>query len=395
MVERGVGAGWTLYPPLRSLEGSNSINLDIIIFSLHLAGISSILRSINFLVTSIICRVTLISWDRIPLFVWRVIVTIFLLIISLPVLAAAITILLTDRNFNTSFYNPLGGGDPVLYQHLFWFFGHPEVYVLILPALGIISHLTMLVRGKKYVFGHLGIIYAMIRIGVLGCVVWAHHIFRVGLDIDSRSYFTAATIVIAVPTGIKIFSWTATVYGSLILFKSPLILWRAGFLFLFTIGGLTGITLRSSSLDLLLHDTYFVVGHFHFVLSIGAVFGIVAGINIWFPIIIGANLSNSSITLTFWLLFIGVNLTFIPHHFMGLNGIPRRYGDYIDTYIRIHLVRSLGRFLRFISLCLLIYILIESVIINIKILHLRGYNREFLTRIPSIEHLNLMPVVSS
>jgi len=353
---------------------------------LHLAGISSILRSINFLVTCIILRPKNILWDRIPLFVWRVIVTIFLLVLRLPVLAAAITILLTDRNFNTSFYSPRGGGDPVLYQHLFWFFGHPEVYILILPAFGIISHSIILLRGKKFAFGHLGIIYALLRIGALGCVVWAHHIFRVGLDVDRRSYFTAATIIIAVPTGIKVFSWVTTAYGRLIR-NSPLRNWTIGFLFLFTIGGLTGITLSRRRLDLILHDTYFVVGHFHFVLSIGAVFGIAAGLIMWYPFIMGLYLNNILRYITFWRLFIGVNLTFIPHHFIGLNGIPRRYGDYLDAFTVIHSLSSLGSFIRIIRFILLIFSIVDSIIRINKVIHFNILNSELLSN-PPIEHLN-------
>lgn len=390
-VETGAGVGWTIYPPLSRLEGSNRLRVDILIFSLHLAGISSILRSINFLVTIILCRFINIRWDRVPLFIWRIGVTIILLIISLPVLAGAITILLTDRNINTSFYNPIGGGDPVLYQHLFWFFGHPEVYILILPAFGIISHLVILLGGKKFAFGSIGIIYAIVSIGLLGCVVWAHHIFSVGLDLDRRSYFTAATIVIAIPTGIKIFSWTSTTYGVLIKFNNPLILWAIGFLFLFTLGGLTGVTLSRRRLDLLLHDTYFVVGHFHYVLSIGAVFGILAGLNIWYPVVIGYILRNLIITRVFWLLFIGVNITFIPHHFIGLNGIPRRYGDFIDTFTSIHLVSSLGRYISILAFLLLIFVIIKSFFIKNKTIHMRSCNSEFILDFTPIEHLLTNP----
>lgn len=388
-VQSGAGTGWTIYPPLSSTEGHRSINVDFIIFSLHLAGLSSIIGSLNFLVTIILRRPLLINYDRISLFIWSICVTIFLLIIRLPVLAAAITMLLTDRNLNTSFYNPLGGGDPILYQHLFWFFGHPEVYVLILPAFGIISHVTTLLRGKKFSFGYIGIVYAIVGIGILGCVVWAHHIFRVGLDVDRRSYFTAATIVIAVPTGIKIFSWVSTLYGK----KSnlnPLLIWSIGFLFLFTAGGLTGITLRSSSLDLLLHDTYFVVGHFHYVLSMGAVFGIIIGVNIWYPIIIGISLNNLTINFIFWLLFLGVNLTFIPHHFIGLNGIPRRYGDYLDTYFGIHIISSFGSWIRFFSFLLLLFCILESIINSRKIYHLNINNCEFLIDFRPQKHILLL-----
>jgi len=303
------------------------------------------------------------------------------------VLAGAITILLTDRNFNTSFYRPTGGGDPILYQHLFWFFGHPEVYILILPAFGIISQAIIMLSGKKYVFGYLGIIYALLSIGVLGCVVWAHHIFTVGIDIDSRSYFTAATIIIAVPTGIKIFSWVATAYGATIN-HSALNWWVIGFLFLFTLGGLTGVTLRRRRLDLVLHDTYFVVGHFHFVLSIGAVFGIITGITIWSPIILGVNYNNLLINISFWSLFIGVNITFIPHHFIGLNGIPRRYAEYLDTYIGMNNISSFGRYIRFIAILLILFTLYERVVQIKKVIHTNLINSEFL--VSSREHLKFM-----
>lgn len=382
-IKNKIFTGWTLYPPLST---QNSVSINIVILSIHLNGLSSIIRSINFLISITNINSNKINLNNLTLYCWSIIITSILLIISIPVLARGITIIILDHNFNTIFFNPLGNGNPVIFQHLFWFFGHPEVYILILPGFGLISQIINQETGKLEIFSKLNIIYAISSIGILGFIVWAHHIFTIGLDIDTQIYFISATIIIAIPTRIKIFRWILTLNGNK-LNISPILIWSIGFIVIFTIGGLTGIILSNSIIDINLHDTYYVIAHFHYVLSIGVVFSILSSIIFWFPLIFNLIIKRNILKINFINIFISINLTFFPQHFIGLNGIPRRYLIFSDNLIIWNSLSSLGAISTALFLIIFISIIMERILSNKKIIFkIKLFNQEWILNNPTLSH---------
>ena len=337
----GPGVGWTLYPPLSDM-GQPGPAVDMTILALHMSSASSILASINFITTIFNMRAPGMTLFKMPLFPWSILCTAFLMIISLPVLAGAITMLLVDRNFHTTFFVPSGGGDPLLFQNLFWFFGHPEVYMMIVPAFGVISQVIATFSGKP-IFGYVGMVFALLAITVISFVVWAHHMFITGISVEAQVFFSIATLIIAVPTGIKVFSWIATTWGGALDLKTPM-LWALGFIFVFTVGGVTGVNLASPSFDVIAHNTYYVVAHFHYVMSLGAAFGLFAALYYWIGKISGRQYPEWAGKLHFWLTFVSVNITFFPMHMLGAEGMPRRVIDYPPQFAGWNFVCSIGAY---------------------------------------------------
>ena len=368
--QSGSGVGWVLYPPLSTAE--TGISMDLAIFAVHLSGASSILGAINMITTFLNMRTPGMTLHKVPLFAWSIFITAWLILLSLPVLAGGITMLLTDRNFGTTFFDPAGGGDPILYQHILWFFGHPEVYMIILPGFGIISH-VIATFSRKPIFGYLPMVYALVAIGVLGFVVWAHHMYTVGMSLSQQSYFMLATMVIAVPTGIKIFSWIATMWKGSVSFETPM-LFAMGFLFLFTVGGVTGVVLSQPAIDRAYHDTYYVVAHFHYVMSLGAAFAIFAGVYFWIGKMSGRQYPEWAGKLHFWMFFIGTNLTFFPQHFLGRQGMPRRYIDYPEAFAYWNYISSWGAFLSFASFVFFIGIVFYTLLAGKRVTEKNYWN---------------------
>jgi len=348
-------AGWTLYAPLSIQMG---VGQDLAIFALHLMGISSIMGAINIIVTVLNMRAPGLTLMKMPLFCWTWLITAYLLIAVMPVLAGAITMVLTDRHFGTAFFNPALGGDPILYQHLFWFFGHPEVYIMILPAFGIISMIVP-TFSRKPLFGYASMVYATAAIAVLSFLVWAHHMFTVGLPVAGQLFFMYATMLIAIPTGVKIFNWVATMWRGSLTFETPM-LFAVGFIFVFTIGGFTGLMLATAPIDIQVHDTYYVVAHFHYVLVAGSLFALFGGAYYWLPKWTGYMYDEKLGKLHFWITLISFNVAFFPMHFLGLAGMPRRYADYAIQFTDFHQISTIGAFVFGFAQLLFVYNIVRA-----------------------------------